>query len=187
VADNPYSPPTAAIGPDESDLVSRQVSIVCPDCRAAIHLGDEACSGCRRQVTKGERAALQRRWEASDGDVARASEKGYWGRVALALAAALATVHGVLLLAVFELGAVALVIGVILWVVFVVSLWRPLEAAVAGLAVYSLWWLGQLVFTTLLAFDGFGLRLLILLALITSAGAEWNMKRRREAVVRARR
>lgn len=111
MADNPYTPPTAAIGSDESDLVSRQVSIVCPDCRAAIHLGDEACSGCRRQVTKGERAALQRRWEASDGEVARASEKGYWGRVALALAAALATVHGVLLLAVFELGAVAIVIG----------------------------------------------------------------------------
>jgi hypothetical protein len=187
MADNPYAAPSVPSDPAATDPVSTQVSIMCPACRAAIHIGDEACSGCGRRVTKDEKAALQRRWEASDRDIATASEQQYWGRVALAVASAVASVHAVLLLGVPVLGPLALVIALVLWGCFVFSFSSPLESSIAGLAVYSLWWLGQLVFATLMAFDGLLIRILVLSALIASVGAEWNLRRRRQAVVSSRR
>ena len=187
MADNPYTPPRAESEPDATDASGLAVSIMCPACRTNVHIGEDACSRCRRTVTKDEKRALQRRWEATDREVAKASEQSYWGRVSIAIAAALATIQAAFLLAIPSLAAGAMIVAIGLWALFAWSFKGPLSAAVAALSLYSLWWLGQLVFATLLALDGLLIRILILSALMAAVAAEWNMRRRRQALARVRR
>jgi hypothetical protein len=185
MADNPYSPPRAASEPDP-DPVGVAVSIVCPACRTNVHIGDDACRKCGRRVTNDEKRALQRRWEASDPDVATASENRYWGRVSIAVAAALELIQAAFLAGIPAVMMGGLAVALVLWGLFVWSFRSPLAACVGALAVYSLWWLGQLVFVTLLAFDGLLLRILILSSLMAGVSAEWNMRRQRRAIARSR-
>jgi hypothetical protein len=188
MADNPYSPPRAASEPDP-DEVGLAVSIVCPACRSNIHIGDDACKKCGRGVTKDEKRALERRWEASDPDVATASDNRYWGQVSIAVAAALALIQAAFLAGIPAVMMGGLAVALVLCGLFVWSFRSPLAACVCALAVYSLWWLGQLVFVTLLAFDGLllrTLRIVILASLMAGASAEWNMRRQRRAIARSR-
>jgi hypothetical protein len=51
------------------------VSVPCPACRAALRLGDDACSSCGTPATAGLRDALSSRLEAMDADYRDARER----------------------------------------------------------------------------------------------------------------
>lgn len=185
MGENPFAPPTAAIDHTSDEEVGLQVSIVCSSCGGNVRLGESACSKCRRPLTRNERRALQTRWQASDRAVAAAVEETFWGRVSMAAAAVIASLHLVLVLP----AGVAVIqwslgVSLALWVLFGLSFKIPLAASAAALILYAVWWLGQIVLAPLLAFDGFLLRVIVLSALIAGVGAEARLRRRRRALVR---
>lgn len=179
---NPYSAPRTDGAPTPDDDVAVEVSIVCRSCQAQIHIGEDACAGCQRPVTGEEKDALQRRWEASAPEVAKASDESYWGRVAIGVAAGLATFQAVLS---FVMGALLLwnsAIAAVLWVLLVFSFSDPRRATAAALVVYLLWWFAPLVFAPFAVLEWVLLRIAMLMALIGGFAAERAMEKRRRAV-----
>jgi hypothetical protein len=185
---NPFAAPAAPIADpvDRTEDPSLAVSIVCPQCRANIGIGEERCGGCRRAVTKDERRALERRWEAFDPAVAKAAKQTGWGRVSIGLAASLATLQ---VLVSWSLAGEALWPGgvaLVLWALFAWSFRSSGPASAVALAVYVVSWLVQIVLMPTAAVGGVVLRFLIIGALGAGLGAERRMRRRRAALAASR-
>jgi hypothetical protein len=186
MADNPYRPPRSEGEPVPQEESGLSVSIICPACGKDVHVGQDACAGCGRPLSKDERRALQRRWEASDREVARAADDTYWGRVAIGVAAAMASLSVVVVTVKLQVvaSAATFAVALLLWGLFVVSFWQPLVACACALAVYGLTWLAQIVFAPTLSLDGILLRVIVLSALIGGLSAELKVRRRRQALGR---
>jgi hypothetical protein len=175
------------VGPTARDLVSIQ----CSACGAKIGLDDARCPSCAREVTRDERAALQRRWEASDPEAARRGDAVAYGRAALLVVGGLAFIEGIIYGIVGEslpafafcLAITACMIGLFFW-----GRTRPLAAMLMGSAVYlGLQVLAATVSAITLA-QGILFKILMALALSGGIGAELHRRKlEREAAATGQR
>jgi hypothetical protein len=183
VDQNPYAPPQVAASDEpRSEDHACLVSIFCSECGGTVNLGDISCAKCGREVSKDEKRALQRRWEASDREMAKAAEDSYWGRTSIGAAAGLATIQ-----ILFSLGASTLAIwgacgAGALWILFGWSFRDGWSACGLSVIVYLLWWFAPLAFAPVAVLDGVLFKVIILTALAGGFAAEANMRRRQRAV-----
>ena len=181
---NPYAPPQLPKSDEpRTEEHASLISIFCSDCGGTVNLGDASCTGCGRRITKDEKRALQRRWEASDREMAKAAEESYWGRFAMGAAATLATLQTLLSLVSATLAVWSACGAIALWVLFGLSFRNAWIASGVSVILYVLWWLAPFAFAPLAVLDGVLLKVLIFSALAGGLGAEMNMRRRQRAVI----
>lgn len=182
---NPYTPPQVAAS-DEPGTEEHAclVSIFCSQCGGTVNLGDTSCETCGRRISRDEKQALQRRWEASDREMAKAAEESYWGRTSIGAAALLATIQTFLSLGVSTLALWSACGAGALWILFGWSFRDGWSACGISVIVDLLWWFAPLAFAPLAVLDGVLIKVIILTALAGGFAAEANMRRRQRAVMR---
>src|SRR3954464_13559133 len=117
------------------------VSIQCSTCEGQVHLGDDRCRSCQREITPDEIDVLRMRWHASDPEAARRSDAAAYGRLALVIVAGLSFIEALIYGVIGEsvpAFAFGLAISATMIVLYRWGKRRPSAAMAVGLAVYGL-------------------------------------------------
>jgi hypothetical protein len=166
--------------PEQKPDVSLLVSIVCSSCRGPIGLGDDSCRSCGREVTRGEKLALRRRWQGSDARAAGDSEEVASGRYALLAVSGVAVLDAMIGGFFANAGAsilVPLVVCAVMLGLFFWSARQPLLALGSGLALFLAVQAIMLLVAPAGVLRGIVFKSLILVALIAGITAEWSLQR----------